>query len=529
MADAKNEATPSRDEAGIEELAPELSPANYIEKVSLVTGEVLDEEILPKQLLVSHHRDYHLADIQARRFMSRLLQTTGDEETVREKMKEIRERGHRTAEAIAKMLRKAEPIQVSKALFGLKRKEYYFRYKKYPASDERIEAYLQVLKERAEKTASEGRREWAWSAGVAHRWHRFRGPGDPLAGGPGREHRGDGGPDPAEDDPRSQDGRGARGAPLPRCEERSCCGACGSRARRAATKFRFVAGDVEAPDLGIDAEEKKRLSESLTHVIHCAASVAFDDPYEKSFRANVTGTLNALEFSESLQESEGSPFIHHISIETSYIHGRQVQQVAREDEVVFPRNFYNNYYELTKAMASIESERFMLSRGLRVVQLCPAIVIGEAATGNNRGDTKVVNAPVNVFGRAHEAMSHSSGKIFERSKTSMLAKMACVFPGDPSARINLIPGGLGESGHPGGGAASPGGGGEGPSRDRQPHHLRRDDPGRRRGDRGQDSPRGAHGAPQSHHAGHEAGLGQLPAGSTGQGARKAGNDLRRVQ
>ena len=77
-------------------------PSRFIEKVSLVTGEVLDDEILPKHLLVHNHRDYHLADVQARRFMSRLLDATGDEELVREKMKEVRERGHKAAEMIAR-------------------------------------------------------------------------------------------------------------------------------------------------------------------------------------------------------------------------------------------------------------------------------------------------------------------------------------------------------------------------------------------------------------------------------------------
>jgi nucleoside-diphosphate-sugar epimerase len=204
-------------------------------------------------------------------------------------------------------------------------------------------------------------------------------------------------------------------------------------------KFRFIAGDVEAPNLGVSDEDFDELKRTLTHVIHCAASVAFDDPYDKSFSANVTGTLNALRFSHALQTSAGSPFVAHIGIETSYIHGRQTRQLAREDEIVFPRNFYNNYYELTKAMASIETERFMLEKGLRVSQLCPAIVIGEYRTGNNRGDTKVVNAPVNVFGRAHQTLSQPAGKWFARSKTSMIAKLACVFPGDPSAQINLIP------------------------------------------------------------------------------------------
>lgn len=107
--------------------------------------------------------------------------------------------------------------------------------------------------------------------------------------------------------------------------------------------------------------------------------------------------------------------------------------------MVFARNFYNNYYELTKAMASLETERFMLDNGLRVVQLCPSIVIGQAQTGNNRGDQKVVNAPVNAWGRARKAIKESQGDWVRRSQAEVLFRMARIFPGDPSAELNLIP------------------------------------------------------------------------------------------
>jgi len=90
-------------------------------------------------------------------------------------------------------------------------------------------------------------------------------------------------------------------------------------------------------------------------------------------------------------------------------------------------------------MASFETERFMVDRGLRVVQLCPSIVIGESRAGNNRGDLKVVNAPVNAFGRAHEVMTDDSMDLADRSKGWMLAKMACIFPGDSNAELNIIP------------------------------------------------------------------------------------------
>jgi len=424
-------------------LAPELSPSRYIEKVSLATGEVLDAEILPRQLLVGSHRDHHPADIQARRFMSRLMKATGDEELVRRRMKKVRELGHQTSEVIARVIGQKDPEKVSRALFGLKRKEYFFRYKKPQRGKQEIEDRLAELSRRAaEKQAAAERPGKPWIRML-------------LTGGTGfigQEILWQAAHDPEVAEvvvlirPKEVRDRetgetrtlspGERGETLLR---RLWLDPTGTRDADENTRFRFLGGDVEQPDLGIAQEDLEELGGRLTHVVHCAASVAFDDPYETSFRANVTGNLNALRVSHALQSAPDSPFVAHLAVETSYIHGRQVKKPAREDEVVFPRNFYNNYYELTKAMASIETERFMLAEGLRVVQLCPAIVIGEYRTGNNRGDTKVVNAPVNVFGRAHAALKRRDGRWIDRSTGALLARLACVFPGDPSAQINLVP------------------------------------------------------------------------------------------
>jgi nucleoside-diphosphate-sugar epimerase len=419
------------------ELPPEMDPGRYIEKVSLITGEVIEEPILPRHLLVHHHRDYHPADVQARRFMSKLIGETNDEDLVRQKMKEIRELGHRTSERIGKIIGK-EPAKVAKALFGLKRKEYFFRYKKSPHTKEEVDAILARLKAEAEQQLGRASRNGAPAVRVL------------LTGGTGfvgQEIIWQAAHDPAVVEmvvlirPKEVKDR-KTGKVLevhsPAMRGEQLLRRLWLAGALEAKKFRFIAGDVEEPNLGVSAEDFAELQRTLTHVIHCAASVAFDDPYPTSFGANVQGTLNALSFSEKLQNTPGSPFVAHLAIETSYIHGRQTKDISREDEIVFPRNFYNNYYELTKAMASIETERYMLDRGLRVVQLCPAIVIGESRAGNNRGDTKVVNAPVNVFGRAHEALQHEKGSFFDRTRAAALARMALLFPGDPTAEINLI-------------------------------------------------------------------------------------------
>jgi nucleoside-diphosphate-sugar epimerase len=416
-----------------------MRPERYIEKVSLASGEVLDEPIQPRRLLVHHHRDYHFVDVQARFMMSRIVKATGDEEHARERMKRMRARGRRTSRIIARMIGERDPERVSRALFGLKDREYFFRYKKIDLPREEIDRTIARMKDEAsaqlDAVTIDGR-------------PRIRALLTGGTGFVGKEIMWQAAHDPDIEEivvlirPKeirdrktnevvetlSSDERGRALLPQLWLDEP------GLR-----EKFSFIAGDVEKPNLGMSETVHRELQARLTHVIHCAASVAFDDPYEKSFRANVIGTLNALEFSKTLQDAPDSPFVAHIGIETSYIHGRQTKQTAREDEIVFPKNFYNNYYELTKAMASIETERFMLTEGLRVVQLCPSIVIGDSTSGNNRGDTKVVNAPVNLFGRAGDTLRKASGKWTDRSKVAMLARLAFIFPGDPSAQINMIP------------------------------------------------------------------------------------------
>lgn len=413
------------------------APSRYIEKVSLITGELIDDDISPEQLLVSHHRDYHPADVQARRFMSRLLDSTGDEDHVRGRMREIRRLGIKVSGRIGKIVNKDTEV-VSKTLFGLKRREYYFRFKRPNHDSESIDRRMVELKGRALMQQVAARDIEGLNIRVL------------LTGGTGfvgqeimwqAAHDSDIKEMVVVIRPKVIKDR-KTGEVLetlsPAHRGKELLERLWLAGTDAAKKFRFIAGDIEEARFGIGDEDYDELGRTLTHVVHSAASVAFDDPYDASFRANVLGTQNALQFSLGLQEKNG-PFIAHVAIETSYIHGRQIKQVAREDEIVFPRNFYNNYYELTKAMASLETERYMLDKGLRVVQLCPSIVIGESRAGNNRGDTKVVNAPVNVFGRAHEALQHQQGNLFDRTRAAALARLACVFPGDPSAQLNLIP------------------------------------------------------------------------------------------
>ncbi len=413
-------------------------PSEYVERVSLITGEVIEGDIQPQELLVQDHRDYHVVDTYSRVLMTRMAEATGDEERVTKAAKAARKMGKDTADLVAKMVG-SDPADMAERLFGLKEKEYFFRYKNRWDESLDVEAEITELQKEAfaalEKVKVNGQpqlrvlltggtgfvgKELIWQAAfmpeivemvvlIRPKTIRDRKTGEVL------------------------------NVLQPEDRGRKLLQQLGLDQPGLSDKFRFIAGDIEEPRFGVSDDDFEQLCKTVTNVVHSAASVAFDDPYDLSFRANVIGSRNALAFSRSIQEHPESLFVSHLSIETSYIHGRQTQREAREDEIVFPRNYYNNYYELTKAMASLETEEAMLSSRLRVIQLCPAVVIGDSRTGNNRGDTKVVNAPINAFGRARDELKARGGNLVEWSKTWMVSRLAAIFPGDPSAELNLIP------------------------------------------------------------------------------------------
>jgi nucleoside-diphosphate-sugar epimerase len=413
------------------------SPGRYIARISLATGHEIRGAIDPSELLVHAHRDRHPVEVAAQYVANQVVGLTGREAFVRRGLRAVNSLGHWVARGVGAASGSARAGQRAKQLIGVVDPSFAFRFRESTQLGERQvrERVARLQGEAARRLAGRGRSPalrvlLTGATGFVGKEILAQAAADRRIAEVVAVIR----PESVRDPKTKQVVRVLnpveRGARLLKRLHIS-----GARGR----KFRFVAGDIESAGLGIAAGEQERLRRTLTHVIHCAASVAFDDPYETSFRANVLGCLNALRFSLSVQDAPGSVFVQHVAIETSYIHGRKKRFVAQESALVFPRHFYNNFYELTKAMASIETDRFLVERGLRVAQLLPSIVIGDAATGNNRGDTKVVNAPINAFGRAKEAVDRASGDVLGMPKARAIAAVACVFPGDKAAEMNLVP------------------------------------------------------------------------------------------
>ncbi|MEO5763598.1 MAG: SDR family oxidoreductase [Vicinamibacteria bacterium] len=415
----------------------DLSPNRYIEKVNRITGREIPGPIDPDDLLVHAHRDQHPLEVAAQVIASRFIRSTGREMAVERGLKAINEMAGRGAEFASLFVGGRKFERRAKDFLGVVSRDYSYRFREpkhlTPGQIERRLA--KARQDAAKKLAARGADPklhvlLTGATGFVGKEIVFQAASDPRIARLTAIIRSE----------KITDRKTGEVLRVIDAAERGML-----VLRRlgiddaAAKKFDFVQGDIEEPNFGLSVRDHDALAKTVTHVIHCAASVSFDDPYEASFRSNVLGSINALGFSLSLQARRGGPFVEHVAIETSYIHGRKRNAMAQEEALVFPRHFYNNFYELTKAMASMETDRHLIEKGLRVVQLLPSIVIGHSETGNNRGDTKVVNAPVNAFGRAKEIADKLESDLTGKPRQMLLQWAGGQFPGDPTAELNFVP------------------------------------------------------------------------------------------
>jgi nucleoside-diphosphate-sugar epimerase len=75
-----------------------------------------------------------------------------------------------------------------------------------------------------------------------------------------------------------------------------------------------IAGDLERPALGLAPGVRERIAAEVTHVIHCAASVAFDLPLAEATAVNTTGALSALELAQQCRR-----LASFVDVSTAYV------------------------------------------------------------------------------------------------------------------------------------------------------------------------------------------------------------------
>ncbi len=136
-----------------------------------------------------------------------------------------------------------------------------------------------------------------------------------------------------------------------------------------------VRGDVDAPNLGLSQNDLGTIRESVTHIIHSAASVKFHLPLEEIRAINVRGAMNVLAFANDAYRNGRLRRFGYIS--TAYVSGKR-EGVILESDLEHSSGFANTYEQ-----SKYETEQLVRSnaRQLPTIIFRPSIVVGDSQTG----------------------------------------------------------------------------------------------------------------------------------------------------
>ena len=117
----------------------------------------------------------------------------------------------------------------------------------------------------------------------------------------------------------------------------------------------IVCGDISKPFLGLPVDAYKQLTEEVTEVFHCAATVNMLANYDQLEASNVTGTRNMIDFCMKGNRKQ----LHYASTLSVFVSTDRNNGTAYEsDDLTIPTNIYGGYgqtkYVAEKMVQSID-------------------------------------------------------------------------------------------------------------------------------------------------------------------------------
>lgn len=90
-------------------------------------------------------------------------------------------------------------------------------------------------------------------------------------------------------------------------------------------RVKVISGELAEPGCGIGHEDREKLVDNVTHIINCAASIEFDLPVKEAAAANITASLNVLEFARWCTGLKNM-----VNVSTAYVtpHRNDAQPIA---------------------------------------------------------------------------------------------------------------------------------------------------------------------------------------------------------
>ncbi|MGO9322577.1 MAG: SDR family oxidoreductase [Solirubrobacteraceae bacterium] len=142
----------------------------------------------------------------------------------------------------------------------------------------------------------------------------------------------------------------------------------------AAARVRAVRGDLLEPGLGLSARDREWLVGSVERIIHCAASISFELPWQEAREINVRGVERVIELARQI--AAGGTLRRVVHVSTAYVSGRHVGEFG-EGDLELGQEFRNSY-ERSKH----EAERLLRrADDLPLAVARPSIVVGHSVSG----------------------------------------------------------------------------------------------------------------------------------------------------
>lgn len=111
-----------------------------------------------------------------------------------------------------------------------------------------------------------------------------------------------------------------------------------------------ISGELTQKSCGLSEEDVKFISDNVTHIIHCAASVEFDLPIEEAANFNITAALNVLELAKTCLNLKNM-----VSVSTAYVTPwKQGQGLVPEELVTLPLTSSKVYEKILLRQADEE-------------------------------------------------------------------------------------------------------------------------------------------------------------------------------
>lgn len=140
-------------------------------------------------------------------------------------------------------------------------------------------------------------------------------------------------------------------------------------------KIRVITGDITEKNLGLSDANYNMISNEITHIVHSAANVKFQQSLESAMLVNYDGTKNVFELARTANAKSGLSKVAYIS--TAYACGNH-QGVFYENDSFKPILFANPYEESKhRADAYVQT----LFNELPVTIFRPSIIVGDSQTG----------------------------------------------------------------------------------------------------------------------------------------------------